>query len=362
MTPHAKIPPAARSVMAGAGYYNIHSQVQGSTASLLIEAFNEAARLIPAAHQGKPVVIVDYGCSEGRNSMGPMQSAAAILRARSPDQPILIIHTDQAGNDFASLFDLLQNSSESYLNQAATYGLAVGRSFYQQILPNAFVDLGWSAHAVHWLSQAPQAHATSFWTLWLEGSFAQAMAEQATRDWHQFLACRARELAPGARLLIIAFLRDKDGHIGVEGILKLMDQALSEMVADGSLSAAELGSMVLPTYFRSEAEFRAPFNDPDLSSVLILEHFQGVRQLDPFRSANQKGELGKAVAGFVRGFAEPFFKSRLNPEHAPFADRITDRLFSKLATLVSNSGDLNTTTNMALLTIRRAPTGPASQS
>ena len=33
----------------------------------------------------------------------------------------------------------------------------VGRSFYEQLLPNATVSIGWSAIAVHWLSKIPAA-------------------------------------------------------------------------------------------------------------------------------------------------------------------------------------------------------------
>jgi hypothetical protein len=340
-------------VMAGGGYYNVHSQVQASAASLLLETLKGAARELPITEGAGPLVVADYGSAQGRNSLEPMGAAAAILRARTAERPILIVHTDQAGNDFSSLFELTESSPESYLMQADTYGVAVGRSFYEQILPRGFVNLGWSAHAVHWLSDAPRGRATSFWSLWLEGDFAWAMAEQAARDWRRFLACRARELAPGAKLLIIAFLRDQDGRIGVEGILKLMDQAIGEMVAEGALSEAEREGMVLPNYFRSEAEFRAPFGEAELTPLLVLEELQGIRQLDPFHAAAESGGLGKAVAGFVRGFAGPYFTSRLSAEHAASGARLTEVVFSKLAALVDAAGDLKTATNMALMTIRR---------
>lgn len=98
----------AQSVMTGAGYYNTHSEMQAATAGLAEKALCDAARGVSLAEANVPIVVVDYGCSEGRNSLEPMHAVIAILRERAAERSILMVHTDQVGNDFTSLFGLLR--------------------------------------------------------------------------------------------------------------------------------------------------------------------------------------------------------------------------------------------------------------
>jgi hypothetical protein len=67
-----------------------------------------------------------------------------------------VVHTDLPGNDFSALFQTLADDPESYLRgDPAVFASAVGRSFYEQILPAGSVTLGWSSWAVQWLSRVP---------------------------------------------------------------------------------------------------------------------------------------------------------------------------------------------------------------
>jgi len=99
---------------------------------------------VALASPPEPIVIADYGASEGRNSLAPMRAAIGALRKRvGPERPISVIHTDLPQNDFAALFQTVISDPDSYLNgDAAAFASAVGRSFYQQILPPRSVTLG----------------------------------------------------------------------------------------------------------------------------------------------------------------------------------------------------------------------------
>lgn len=55
--------------MTGAGRYNEHSTLQATSAHLATNLLAEAARLIPLTAQTSSIVIADYGCSEGKNSI-----------------------------------------------------------------------------------------------------------------------------------------------------------------------------------------------------------------------------------------------------------------------------------------------------
>ena len=127
-------------------------QAAGVTADL--PALARAAAAVPIE---LPLIVADYGSSQGRNALRPMQIAIEGLRAREPSAPITVVHIDQPGNDFSSLFAVLNSSPESYLQlHAETYAAAVGhfilRSRAAAIQRHAGLR---SSFAVIWLTSTP---------------------------------------------------------------------------------------------------------------------------------------------------------------------------------------------------------------
>jgi hypothetical protein len=133
--------------MEAGGGYNRGSSVQTAGLSPAVPLFERAARTVPLANAPEPIVIADYGSSQGRNSLGPMSAAIRALRGRTGrDRAISVVHTDLAGNDFSALFQTLADDPDSYLrDDSAIFASAIGRSFYEQILPSGTITLGWSS-------------------------------------------------------------------------------------------------------------------------------------------------------------------------------------------------------------------------
>jgi hypothetical protein len=115
--------------MEGGGAYNRSSSVQAAGLSPAVPLFEQAAKTVPLPTDPTPIVIADYGSSEGRNSLAPMSAAIRTLRNRvDPECAISVVHTDLAGNDFSALFQTLADDSDSYLrNNNAVFVSAVGR-------------------------------------------------------------------------------------------------------------------------------------------------------------------------------------------------------------------------------------------
>ena len=135
----------ANKPMEGGGYYNRNSNLQAAGIELVLPLLEQAARSIPVDHTGSgPLVIADYGASQGRNSMRPIGLAIDALRPRiGADRPVEVIHTDLPSNDFASLFTTLQDGSASYLaGRQRVFPSAVGRSYFEPVLPPGSVHLG----------------------------------------------------------------------------------------------------------------------------------------------------------------------------------------------------------------------------
>ena len=143
--------------MEGHGAYNRSSRVQAAGSSTAVPLLERAAREVDLPLPPEPVVIVDYGCSEGRNSLVPVGAAIRVMRDRiGQNRAISVVHTDLPGNDFTVLFGVLSSDANSYLRgDPAIFPSAVGRSFYEQILPSSSVTLGWTSWAMQWLSRVP---------------------------------------------------------------------------------------------------------------------------------------------------------------------------------------------------------------
>ena len=348
-----KVSPS-ESIMVGAGFYNLHSDLQAGSAALAMKTLREIARLIPILTESACFTIMDYGCSEGKNSLRAISEAIESLRSRNSAIRICVIHADQPTNDFSSLFTMLNNEHESYLSKGHIYSLAVGRSFYQQLVPDGTVALGWCSHAIHWLSQCPHVRATSLWSSQLGRPMLKTIAIRAAEDWDRFLLHRSRELISGGRLLIVASLRGEDGNIGVEAITRLVDKALSEMVESGSLSIQDRERMLMPTYYRNEEEFRAPFVSERLENQLYLERFESVRQLNPFESLRSEPEkFAHAITQFVRAFTEQFLRSCIISKSQSEVDRFIEHIYARVKELATEASDMEISPRIVVLTIRR---------
>ncbi|MBN9434810.1 MAG: hypothetical protein J0I45_20465 [Bosea sp.] len=264
------------AAMEGHGGYNSRSTVQAGGASAALPRLERAALDVPLPPGTSPIVVADYGASQGRNSLLPMAVAVQTLRQRLGNgRAISVIHTDLAGNDFSALFELLNTDPQSYLTlDQDAFASAIGRSFYEQILPDDSVTLGWCAWSVQWLSRAPVAIPDHVQVAYSRDERTRAaFATQAAQDWSDFLRHRGRELRPGGRLVIITMALTDDGDFGYRPVLGAMQDTLEELVAEGEVRREEASRMAIPTVGRTRAEFAAPFMSGECSD-LALEHIE----------------------------------------------------------------------------------------
>lgn len=276
----------APAPMEGHGAYNRGSRVQAAGISAAIPLFGQAARTARLPPPPQAIVIADYGASEGRNSLGPMAEAIGALRTRVPsDRAILVMHTDLPNSDFSVLFETLADDPDSYLlNDKACFAAAVGRSFYEQILPSESVTLGWSSWAVQWLSRIPCPIEDQFQIAYSKNERARAaFLAQAAEDWRAFLTHRGAELRPGGRLVVLTMATTDAGDFGYEHVVEAMVGALADLVAAGEVTRAEVSRMVVPTVGRRREDFMAPFTDGRFAGLKLesLDIFLGEDRIYP---------------------------------------------------------------------------------
>ena len=322
------------------GAYNRSSRVQAAGLLPAVDLFEAAAKDVELPHEPQSIVVADYGASAGHNSLLPIGVAIATLRKRAePGRPICVVHTDVAENDYTTLFHTLATDPHSYLrDDHAVFPSAVGRSFYQQILPSSTVTLGWSSWAAQWLSRVPAPIPDHVQVAYSRDEAARAAyARQAADDWIAFLTARSRELVPGGHLVVLTMALDDD-DFGYTPLLEGIAAELADMIREGVVSDAEVQRMALPTVARSEADLTAPFAPKGRFAGLSVEHLEMFVADDEIwrRFATDKDAKGFATrwTAFARASVFPTLATALDdgPQRAgQFFERLDSGVSARLA-------------------------------
>lgn len=332
----------AHGVMEGRGTYNRHGKVPISGAALALPLLEKAVRSIALDTNGGPITIADYGSSQGKNSLVPIGKAIQCLRQRvGSNKCILVFHIDQPRNDFNTLFEVLDSDPDSYGKGAPNvYSAAVGRSFYQSVLPGGCVHFGWCSYAAVWLSKAPVQIPGHIFAHRATGDARTQFDRQAVSDWETFLSLRARELRPGGRLVVVLPALGDDGSSGFEQLMDQGNSVLYEMAEDGSIKPQEREQMVLGAYPRRKEDLLAPFEE-GVFNGLRVEHLEVFPLPDAFwtdyERDGDKQALATRQALFFRAVFMPTLATALEKVRAgsreafcDFGDRLQARLTRRL--------------------------------
>jgi hypothetical protein len=305
--------------------------------------FERAAAVVPVPRAPQPIVIADYGAATGHNSLLPICAAIEVLRKRTrPDQSVLVIHTDLPDNDFTAMFRTLAEDPDTYLGKdSATFASAVGRSFYEQVMPSGSVHLAWSSWAIQWLSKVPAPipdHILAGYSG--DEDTRAAYARQAAHDWHEFIAFRGRELRRGGRLVVMTMAVGEDGEFGYRPLFESVLDTLDEFRRDGLLTEDEVRGMSIPVFARSEKDFFAPFAPSGRFEQLEIDHLEVFHAEDRFwsqyQAASDATAFGASWASFVRAAVLPTLLDALaggrdDPRAAQFLDRLEAGVAQRLA-------------------------------
>jgi hypothetical protein len=323
--------------MEGSGFYNRNSAMQAAGIALLLPFWEKACRTVEILNE--PVVIVDYGSSQGRNSMAPMRIAIEELRGRvADDTPIEVIHTDLPSNDFSSLFNALQVEPNSYMaGLSGIFPAAVGRSYFQQVLSPCRVHLGWNSWTMQWMSRSP-ADAPDHVVAGLSRSadVSKAVKEQLAIDWRRFLEFRSLEMRPGAKLLSAFNGRTKD-ETGWEWLMGELWAAVLDMGRAGLLSEEEQRRITIPTGSRTLEDIMAPFAESGRFAEMELELVEILKVSDTcwadFQKSGDQQQLAQRQANETRAWSGPTITGLIEPGRDRPA--LVDALFARFAARIA---------------------------
>jgi hypothetical protein len=332
----------ATTGMKGGGYYDQHSGAQLSVIQAIQDWVDDAVANLPLPAHGRPVIVVDLGSSEGRNAVGLMASIVAGLRRRT-DQPLQTIYSDLASNDFNRLCANLEEARRAGHFAAGVYPGAVGGSFYGPLLPPGTVHLATSFNAIHWLDRLPAVPLPDrvFYRrqhphrpgLTVSPEATAAFTRQAEQDLARFLECRARELVPGAKLLL-ASPGDTDQACICNGVSEVLNDACLDLVAGSQLEREEYERLTMPIYFRTVAELLSPVEreDSPVRGEFAVDRAEAldcpIPFIEEFRRSGDVATYAGAYAGFLRAVSEPVVRAALNQPGGK--DATVERLYERI--------------------------------
>ncbi|CAE7248334.1 IAMT1 [Symbiodinium sp. KB8] len=296
---------------------------------------------------GRHFVLADYGTADGGTSIDLVSRVIGKVRERtSADQEVIVLYEDIPTNPFGPLFQMTQGmlalpgGRTSFLAKHPTgvFVHAVGTSFYRQCAPTGTVDFGMSFTAMHWTSAVPCPIPGTLHSVMAPEEVRARYAAQSGADWAKILEQRAKEMRPGARLIMANFCVDDKGcylgyttpHGGPSANMHgLFAKHWAELRDSGRITAEEFDATNFPQHYRTVDEFKAPLEDETSAAHrlgLRLETIETRRTPCPFATAWANGEysgpeaFAKDYVPTLRSWSTSVFVSGLS-ESRPVEER-----------------------------------------
>ena len=357
--PNTTTTTARTMAMKGGGYYSERTRgakdVIDNASGMLLEAVNQ----IPPPRGGQPVTLADFGAADGGTSQEAIRACVSRIRSRFSESQIQVTYTDLPNNDFTALFRNLlgfnQESQQTYLAEFDNVFVnACGIGFHQQLLPDQSLDIGFSATAMHYLSEKPCTIDDHVHMVGATGEPAKAYSDQAAQNWLDILLARAKELRPGGQLVMLNFGIDEQGrYLGNTGGVNMFNTFAAlwkQMSQEKVISDAEFKNTAFPQYYRTIDEFCAPLRD-ETSAVfkaglrLVSAHTDVVRC--PYRRAYDEADGTMSAREFavsyiptLRSWSEAVFVSGLDNSRTPEERHaLVDEFYKRYEDQVANDPD-----------------------
>jgi hypothetical protein len=314
--------------MKGAGYYSRKTAGAKNAIDSIQEILERSVLSIPKREMLR---FADFGAADGGTSQELWYNLINLLRSRGDNRAIEIIYTDLASNDFSTLFKNMQgmNGKSDLAYQKIFENVFVhgcGTGFHQQLLATDSLSLGFSATAMHYVSEKPCQIKNHVHMVGADISEKQQFSAQAAKDWQAILLSRAKELSSGGRFVCMNFGIDEKGrYLGNTGGHSMFDkfnQHWRMHLDQGIITNEEYINTTFAQHYRTVDEFCAPFNDKmSLVSKAGLKLLSCNTRLTkcPYREAYEKNirtmskkDFADSFIPTTRSWSETVFRTALS--------------------------------------------------
>lgn len=338
--------------MKGGGYYSRSTRGAKDAIDGAADMLRGAVSALPEPPRGAALQIADFGAADGGTSRAAIATTIDAMRTRWPECQVAVTYTDLASNDWGQVFKATQGLDGTDTYWAPGNGIfvnGVGIGFHHQLLPDRSLDLGFSATAMHYVSERPCDIPDHVHHVGANGTAKLAFDQQAAIDWDRILLARAAELRPAGRLVILSFGKDQAGrYLGNTGGVNMFDRFDAHwraMTAEGLITETEYAAGTFAQVYRTPEEFTAPLTDPG-SPV----HRAGLRLISaetrvtpcPYRAAYDADpamdaqSFARSYIPTLRSWSETVFANALDParsaaERAALVDGFYQRYEDEVA-------------------------------
>ena len=345
--------------MKGGGYYSQRTRGAKDVIDNAVKMLFDAAQVIPEPSKGQPIRLADFGAADGGTSEAAWRQCIEHLQSRFTQTQIQVTYTDLPSNDFSALFKNLLGFGSSGANTFLTdiknvFVNACGIGFHEQLLPDETLDIGFSATAMHYISEKPCTIDDHVHMVGASGDALAAFGQQAKRNWEDLLLARSRELRPGGRLVILNFGIDEQGrYLGNTGGINMFDtfaELWSNMRNEGIITSDEFKNTAFPQYYRTVEEFCAPLKDQSSAvyqaGLRLVSAKTGVlgcpyrRAFDEAQGSMSNREFAVSYIPTLRSWSEAVFVNGLSGERPQEEkDRIVDQFYQRYEDRVAENPD-----------------------
>jgi hypothetical protein len=143
--------------MKSAGYYSAKTAGAKNAIDKTQKVIENALKNIPS---NEILKFADFGSADGACSQEMWSNIIKLIRETGNNRQIEILYTDLASNDFSTLFKTMQgmhgNTNFAFQkNFSNIYVHGCGTGFHDQLMGNNSLTLGFSATAMHYISERP---------------------------------------------------------------------------------------------------------------------------------------------------------------------------------------------------------------
>ena len=341
--------------MKGDGYYSqktIGAKNAIDKTKILIEA---ALETIPKKDVLK---IADFGSADGGTSQEMWFNIIKKLKKNGDNRQIEILYTDLASNDFSVLFRTMQGmqGNDNFAYQKKFKNVFVhgsGTGFHDQLMSNNSLSLGFSATAMHYVSERPCMIKDHVHMVGSNDLEKNKFKKQALIDWETILLHRSKELISGGRFICINFGIDEQGrylgNTGGHNMFNNFSKLWKNLEKEGIISNEEFINTTFTQHYRTLDEFKKPFDDPDSEvskSGLILKSCKTMFTDCPFKvhynnnkSSMTSNQYAETLIPTMRSWSETVFKTALEKRNPDQANDIVDRFYNSYMNEVAINPD-----------------------
>jgi len=341
--------------MKGEGYYSQKTVGAKNAIDKMQIVVEDAIKSIP---KNKILKIADFGSADGGTSQEMWFNIIKMIKNSDDNRQIEILYTDLASNDFSVLFRMMQgmqgNPDFAYQNKFENVFVhGCGTGFHKQLISNDSLSLGFSATAMHYVSERPCLIKDHVHMVGSNENEKKKFKIQALKDWETILLNRAKELISGGRFICINFGIDEEGrylgNTGGHNMFNNFAKHWKNLETNGIITNEEFINATFTQHYRTVEEFRKPFDDPKSEvskSGLILKSCKTMFTDCPFKvhydnnkSSMTSREYAETLIPTMRSWSETVFKTALEKRNPDEINKIVDQFYNSYLEEIADNPD-----------------------